>query len=406
MPSVRKPLRRDASPDDPRGTQAPAADVPLWTSSFLLVMVIVHTFFLSNFLLTAALPLYVAKSPRWQVGLVVGVPFIASLILRPFTGRLVDRSGRRVYLITGAAGCAAMMALHGVSANIWFLAGVRLLLGAAWAFITTAIMASLADVLPPTRRGAGMGWYGIFYTSTNLYGPALGLWLASSFGYAFMFGFDAALNVAALLVALALTETGVRTIKGTPPARLFSRSALLPMSTFLSITIPAGAVTAFLALVEKQRHGGDPGLFFLLFGVTLMSGRVFGGWVSDRFSRTAAIVPGLVLTGVAMLGLAAAGAPVAFYLVALMYGFGFALGHTGSTILTMDRAPEAERGAAMATLTVAWDIGTLVGAFMLGFLVDAAGYGAVFLLVGLIPIAQAGIYMMIAKPRRGVVAPS
>jgi len=146
--------------------------------------------------------------------------------------------------------------------------------------------------------------------------------------------------------------------------------------------------------------------FIIILSLTSLFSALGAGWLSDRFSRSAAIVPGLVLTGVAMLGLAAAGAPVAFYLVALMYGFGFALGHTGSTILTMDRAPEAERGAAMATLTVAWDIGTLVGAFMLGFLVDAAGYGAVFLLVGLIPIVQAGIYMVIAKPRGSVVAPS
>lgn len=370
---------------------------PLNTVPFLLVMIIVHVFFLSNFMLTAALPLYVAKAPRWQVGLVVGVPFIASMILRPFTGRFADRYGRRLFLIAGAAGCGLTLALEALSANVWFLSSVRLLLGAASAFATTAIMASLADVIPPSQRGKGMGWYGIFYTSTYVYGPALGLWLASSFGYTAMFGFAAALNVVALLVSFVLAETGVRAGAGAPPAKLFSRSALLPMSTFLAITIPAGAVTAFLALVEKQRHAGDPGLFFLLYGITLMAGRVIGGWISDRYSRSAAIVSGLLLTGVTMLVLAAAGSSLVFYLVALTYGLGFALDHTGSTILTMDRAPVAERGAAMATLTAAWDIGTVLGAFVLGFLADAAGYGAVFLLVGVIPIATAGLYALFTR---------
>ncbi len=377
-----------------------ATRTPLWTAAFALVLGVVHLFFLSSFMLIAALPLYISKAPRWEIGLVVGVPFLASMVLRPFSGRMVDRSGRRLFLLTGAAGCAITLALHAVSANIWFLTVLRLFFGAAQALITTAIMASLADVLPVRRRGEGMGWYGVVYTSTNLYGPGLGLWLASTFSYTVLFGFSAALNLGCILLALLLVETGVRAAAGRPPAKLFSRSALLPMITFLSITIPAGAITAFLALVEKQRHAGDPGVFFILYGVTLMAGRISGGFLADRISRPAAIVPGLVLTGTAMLALSISGTAWAFYAVALVYGLGFALCHTGVTILTMDRAPESERGAAMATLTAAWDIGTVLGAFVLGFLADAAGYGQVFVLVGLIPLLQAAAFVMLLRGRR------
>jgi len=382
-------------------TRLPAeGGTPLWTPAFALVLGVVHLFFLSNFMMVAALPLYVARAPRWQIGLVVGVPFVASMILRPFSGRMVDRSGRRLFLLLGAAGCAITFALQSASADVWFLTVVRLFYGAASAFITTAIMASLADVLPARRRGAGMGWYGVVYTSTNLYGPALGLWLATTFSYGVLFGFGAALNLGCIVLALMLVETGLKTRAGRPPAKLFSRSALLPMMTFLAITIPAGAVTAFLALVEKQRHAGDPGIFFILYGVTLIAGRISGGWLADHISRPAAIVPGLVITAVSMLALSAANVSWAFYSVALAYGLGFALCHTGSTILTMDRAPESERGAAMATLTAAWDIGTVFGAFVLGFLADAAGYGQVFVLVGIIPLAQAAIFMLLAdRPR-------
>ncbi len=378
----------------------PAAAPALWTAAYGLVLGVVHLFFLSSFMMVAALPLYIAKAPRWEIGLVVGVPFIASMVLRPFTGRMVDRSGRRIFLVIGGAGCAITLALHAVSTDIWFLTVLRLFFGAAQAFITTAIMAALADVLPVRRRGEGMGWYGVVYTSTNLYGPGLGLWLATTFGYTVLFGFSAVLNVGCVVLAILLVETGLRRSAGRAPAKLFSRSALLPMVTFLAVTIPAGAITAFLALVEKQRHAGDPGVFFILFGITLVVGRIGGGWLADRISRPAAIVPGLVLTGIAMLALSASSTAWAFYLVALVYGLGFALCHTGATILTMDRAPESERGAAMATLVVAWDIGTVLGAFVLGFLADAAGYGQVFLLVGLIPLIQAGVFIALVRGQR------
>ncbi len=365
----------------------------LWSASFALLLGVVHLYFLSYALYFAALPLYVKGALRWQIGLVVGVPFIASMLLRLYTGRIVDRVSRRRLLAAGAAGCAVASLLQALSADIWYLSAVRVVYGVTAAFLTTSIMASLADVLPAPRRGEGMGWYGVVYTSTSLYGPALGLWLAQSLGYGAFFGFGAVLNVGCLALALLLTETQTPRQRAAPRGKLFSPSARLPMLTFLSLTIPAGAVTAFLALYEKQRHAGDPGAFFALYGATLLLGRLGGGWVADRWSRRAAIVPGLIVTGGAMLLLSTAGGAAAFYLAALLYGGGFAFGHTGLTILTMDRAPAAERGAAMATLTGAWDVGTVLGAFVLGFFADAGGYAALFALVGVLPLAQLAVFL-------------
>jgi MFS family permease len=85
----------------------------------------------------------------------------------------------------------------------------------------------------------------------------------------------------------------------------------------------------------------------------------------------------------AMLALAPGSA--VFYASAVFFGAGFALGHTGLTILTVDRAAPAERGAAMATFVLAWDIGT-IGAFLLSFLADALNLQALFLAAGLLPL--------------------
>ncbi len=401
-------MRRGATLAAPAqaGATAAAARPALWSAAFALLLGIVHLYFLSYALYFAALPLYVKGAPHWQVGLVVGVPAIASMLLRLYTGRIVDRVGRRRLLAAGAAGCALATLLQAASADVWYLSAVRVLYGVTSAFFTTAIMAALADVLPPARRGAGMGWYGVVYTSTSLYGPALGLWLAQTLGYGAFFGFGALLNIACLALALLLTETQAAEHRTAPRGRLFSPSARLTMLTFLSLTIPAGAVTAFLALYEKQRHAGDPGIFFALYGATLLLGRLGGGWLADRCSRTAAIVPGLIVTGGAMLLLGVAHGTTAFYLAALLYGGGFAFGHTGLTILTMDRAPEAERGAAMATLTGAWDVGTVLGAFVLGFLADASGYAALFALVGLLPLAQLAVFLSWLHAERRVAAPA
>jgi predicted MFS family arabinose efflux permease len=101
-----------------------------------------------------------------------------------------------------------------------------------------------------------------------------------------------------------------------------------------------------------------------------------------------------------MLLLALAPGPPAFYASAIVFGLGFGLGHTGLTILTVDRAAPAERGAAMATFSLAWDAGTL-GAFALGFVADAISLQALFAVAALLPAAAlVGFVGAVRRERR------
>ena len=103
------------------------------------------------------------------------------------------------------------------------------------------------------------------------------------------------------------------------------------------------------------------------------------------------IFPGLALAAAGMLLLAFAQNAAMLYLAALVFGVGFGLGHTGLTILTVDRAAPEERGAAMATFSLAWDIGTL-GSFALGFVGDAIGLAELFAVAGVLPLVAAAGY--------------
>ena len=73
---------------------------------------------------------------------------------------------------------------------------------------------------------------------------------------------------------------------------------------------------------------------------------------------------------------------------------GVALGGVQVSIvsLVIDRAPPASRGAAMATYTMAWDIGAVVGGLLLGFIVDATSYSFGFVLVGVLPLGGIVLY--------------
>jgi MFS family permease len=370
---------------------------PLWTRDFLLVVASLHLFFLGWSMLFATLPLYLADAPKWQVGWVVGGAYgIAAVLTRMPSGRLADRRGRKPMLLVGGLLTAATLAAHGLSANPLALTPIRLLNGMGMCLFTTAGMATLADVLPASRRGEGMGWYGVFYTATNVYGPWLGATVAGAVGLAGSFLLPASVTLGAVALATVLRDCPRPPMAR--PAPLLSRSALLPTRTFAALTIAYSVLPAFLALYTKQSGFGSAGLFFFLMGLALVPARWTAGALADRFGRARVIFPGLGLAAAGMLLLAAAQGAGMVYAAALVFGAGFGFGHTGLTILTMDRAGSDERGAAMATFSLAWDCGTL-GAFALGFVGDAVGLAALFAASGLLPLAAAAGFEL--SRRRG-----
>jgi MFS family permease len=367
---------------------------PLWTRNYILTLLSMHLFFLSWTMLFSTLPLYLENAKNWQVGWVVGGAFgFASLSVRVFTGRVVDRSGRRPSMVLGSAITGLATAAFILTASPLMLTPVRIVYAVAACFYTTAGMAMLADVLPLSRRGEGMGWYGVIYTASNVYGPWFGLALANAFGVPVSFLAGAAILLTCAGVSALIVEDR-RSFAPPPNARLINRTALLPTGTFMTLAIAYSTLPAFLVLFALQRGLGNAGLFFFLNGLALVLGRGISGAAADRFGRTAIILPGLVLGALGMGMLAVAPGPGLFYAAAIVFGLGFALGHTGLTILTMDRAPAAERGAAMATFVIAWDIGT-IGAFLLSFLADAIDLRALFFAAGILPlIALAGFELV------------
>jgi len=74
---------------------------------------------------------------------------------------------------------------------------------------------------------------------------------------------------------------------------------------------------------------------------------------------------------------------------------GFALGSVQVSIMSIiiDNTLTSSRGSAMATYTLAWDIGAVVGGILLGFIVNMTSYSFGFYLVGLLPIIGTGLYI-------------
>ncbi|NAZ18190.1 MFS transporter, partial [Glutamicibacter soli] len=61
--------------------------------------------------------------------------------------------------------------------SIAFLFMMRIVQGIGWGFSTTATGTIATDLIPPKRRGEGMGYFGLSGNIALAFGPSLGLTL-------------------------------------------------------------------------------------------------------------------------------------------------------------------------------------------------------------------------------------
>ena len=373
---------------------------------YFFALFAVHAFFVSYSMQIVQIPRALEGEPEWVVGFVVGVFGIAGMITRPLSGMWVDRGGNRQrWIRAGAIGVAISFVGYTLDLGPWVMTIFRCIHGVAMGVFTTAMLAIVGNLLPADRRGSALGFYQAANAAAALYGAALALFVIDRFGFAA--GFLIA-GGAALLSLLLATGTGDPMA---PPVRpkggphrgitgLISPTALLPALVFLCVTTPWGTITAFLPLFVLERDLGHVGLFYTAAGLAQLTARMSAGWLGDRIGREAVVVPALAAAGVSLLVLSQVQSPVLLIACALAFGFGLAATQTSIAVMVIERTPPAILGSGMATYTMAWDVGQVLGAILLGLLVDATSYSLVFALSGLFPVAGIVLFLTRVSERR------
>jgi len=82
---------------------------PIWTRAFTLAVAATFAVFVGFYLLIPALPPYAAQlgASKSAIGIVIGIYSIAAVTVRLTTGHLIDRGGRKRFLMSGLALFAA-----------------------------------------------------------------------------------------------------------------------------------------------------------------------------------------------------------------------------------------------------------------------------------------------------------
>lgn len=352
----------------------------LWTRSFTQLTLVSFFLFAGFYMLLPALPLYIQEltGSDAMVGLAGGLFTLFAVVFRPLVGGLLDRHGRRRFILWGLALFAAVTYLYGVAAGIIALLALRVVQGVSWAFSTTAVIAAITDVIPAQRRAEGMGWYGMAMTLAMAVGPMISIWVVEQVEFGGLFLISAALPLVALLLA-ATTPTPFQPKTNGRKLELFE-PAILPLAvTVIFLSVGYGATLNFLPLYTESLDV-NAGMFFLVYSLALLLVRPVAGRLADRFGEAAVISPGLLVTAAALFVLSTAKGPGSIVISAVLYGIGFGSAQPALQAATIRLVGPERTGVANASFLTAFDLGIAVGSMALGWVAESLGYRSLFML--------------------------
>lgn len=400
--------KRASKTDNPRG-ESPREQ--LWSTTFVLVVVSTLCCFMVGQGLNSSTSVYVTLygGTAAYAGVLAAVFSGAAAVVRLLSGPLIDGRGRRIVMLVGFAvlivGTIGPLFTHNVVPFVIF----RFLQGAGFSAATTASATAAADVLPSSRMGEGIGYYGLGQAIAMSIGPAFALALVSMDPAENLFiGATAAAALGLALIFFCRYEKHPETLpeeavyrrerkekrtrsEGAKSegarregfiSRIFEKRALPGTLPTLMIAPAFGFVIFFVGLYGTSLGVGNAGLFYTLSAVSMIIVRLKSGAFMDRFAPIKIMPVALAFGVVAFAMLIACGTVLdsspardaVFYLAGIVYGPCIGIVNPLNQAVAVKNTPPERWGAANALFQLAIDVGIGCASVIWGLVNDSFGF--------------------------------
>jgi MFS family permease len=338
-------------------------------------------------------------APQW-ITPILGAYSLFQFLSAPFWGRLSDRHGRRMILMTSLGGACVSYVMLGLADNAWWLLASRIL-GGFMAGNISAAFAYASDVSEPSKRAASLGLIGAAIGIGFTIGPAIGGVLAGNDISTANFARPATVSACLSLLAIALVasvlpesntaaqrqlaersrSSALRLLLERPPLRFIAGAVLL-------VTCSQSILESIFAIWALNKFGFGPRTVgLLLFCFASLAVLTQGGLVRVLVPRLGeprlatlgifAYVVGLVLVGEAPGWVATA-------IGLALCGIGTGSFSPSASALASRQSTDHDRGAVMGTYQSSSSLARVIGPFASGPVYAALGPSAPYLLAALV----------------------
>ena len=327
-----------------------------------------------------------------EVGLAVAAISAAAVVTRPVAGRLADRHGYKLLMLSGTVICTlAGLAYYGAGA-IGVLVPVRVLHGIGEGTVYTGGAAWLVSLCPPARRGRVVGLYGIFMWLGITLGSLVGTVIMRLAGFPAVWAMCTVAGVAAFGSVLSIGAGESPRPAGAPGRHsLLPGAAVVPGIALSLAALGYAALAAFVSL-DMLAHGVANGIAaFEAFGFTYIGVRLFIGNIPDRLGPRRVALWSALVEAVGLVIVALATNLPTVIIGGLVIGAGLSLLFPSLALVVINRAHPSQQGAALGAFTSFWDIGIAVGAPLAGLIASIADYTAIYYVMAACAVTSAAL---------------
>ena len=340
-------------------------------------------------LLSPILPIYLASHglSASQIGMVMGITAIGALVMRPASGRSVDRYGSRPIILFGQSILALCL-----SAYFWFtgfipLLVIRFLHGAAQSFYSTACVTFASSVESPQNTAGAISLFTVF----TMVGLGAATSLAPLLYLEISFFPLVGLSLFSLAIAISFALWRARPIAPLHDAERLPFSSVMHLPSVWAPTVCLFAsnfafstLFTFVPLYAMSESVSGYSTFYICFAIAVIFTRLAVQSLTQAFSAEMVATVASALNILSALVVIIKPSPWTFGISGILVGLGFGVIFPALTVYVIQRIPPAVKGTALSILTAAGDVGNALGAAILGIVAEWFGFRWVFAAAALV----------------------
>jgi MFS family permease len=318
-----------------------------------------------------------------NVSSIIGIAIVAGMIL---VGIKIDCYGRKPYIIGGS-----FLSIVAALGFIWvedvgpLLYGLRVLHGLSFAFVVNAMGAYITDITEPRHYGRALGYWGASLMVSNGIAPFLLEPVADTFGWNYVFIAAAGGGVLALFASFFLKERFGESEtchhdgdRKSLPRKKISAAVYGIFVSGAAFGILFTYYQPFAISIGINRIGG----FFVFFTIAVIFSRTVMSGTADRYGRDVISIYSLVLYGVSIMAMYFLRTGV-LEVIGIVYGLAHGLFFPAMTAFGVEDVNALYRGRVMTLTNSFFNIGFSSGIWLMGPVVESAGFQIVFIGTGI-----------------------
>ena len=386
-------------------------EAKIWTGPFFVALINNFSLFIVYYALLAILPVYILgelNGTEGQAGLSLTLFMLSAIIVRPFSGKIIEIFGKRKTLFISQFLFCLSTILYIFIDSISFLLVLRLFHGIWFSLATTAFVAIVNDIIPESRKGTGLGYFAMAMNLGVVFGPLIALVASQWLSYKALY-----IGLALILIIGYFFLFSLKVTEYQPPSastarrhRLswhdFVETKVIPIATVSFLTAFAYAsIISFISVYAETKGVFEyVSLFFIVFAATMISVRPFTGRLYDRKGPNAVIYPSLIFFAAGLFLLSTMSSVITLLIAGGLIGIGYGSLFPCFQALAIQSAPKHRSGHATSTFFILFDSGMAIGAFVLGIVSAQWGFSTLYLLCGIVTILTILVYWTIVGRKK------